>query len=281
LKNDRAQQRYALKIFYLGDNYIGFQKQVTNNTIQGNIIQALKECGILDDEIKANFGYSGRTDRYVHSLGQVVAFNSFKRIIIREINSYLPRDIKFYAISKVDLSFKPRFDAKYRHYRYITYEEDLDIPLMKEASKEFLGKHDFKILSRGPHSDNTVREIYNIKIQEFDNSLVYIDIIGQSFLHEMVRRISDVLLRIGNHNLEISLVKEYLNPFSNKNLKVRAAPIKNNGDLILINCEYGLKFEYDNYTINHIKNLFIERIKNNYIENLTNKIILDHFNQIK
>jgi len=281
LREIHELKRYALKLFYIGDNYYGFQIQLEKDTIQRRIIDALKKANLFDDMKYADFGYSGRTDRFVHSLGQVIAFNTDKNIIIPQINSYLPIDIKFYGWAEVSLDFRPRYQAKYREYKYITYDDGLDIEAMRKGAKEFQGKHNFKLLSKGPHPDNTIREIYNIEINKLDEKLICITVKGQSFLHEMVRRIVNVLLDIGRNNLGSVQIKDYFNPELFSKLKIQAAPIKSGGDLILYHCEYDLKFEYDRYTVNKIKEIIEERLKSNFIKTSTNNLFYDYFNQIK
>ena len=273
-------KRYALKLFYLGDNYHGYQRQKDKNTIEENVINALKETKVIGSLEEAQYGYSSRTDKYVHSLGQIISFYSDKEIRIPEINHYLPKDIKFYAKTITKKDFEPRYQALSRHYKYITINEDYNISLMKASSKEFLGEHDFKILSKSPYPKKTLRKIYNIDVQILDDSLICIDVVGRSFLYEMVRRIAYVIIEVGKNNLQISEINEYFNPANLEMIKIKAAPIKNRGALVLYDCNYGLEFEYDDYSVRLIKKMLWNRIINGSIVKSSSKVLHDFFNRI-
>ena len=266
-----------MKLFYIGDNYSGFQIQPNKDTIHGRILIALEKAKLIEDKKSAGFGYSGRTDRYVHSIGQIIAFNTNQKLRIPEINSYLPPDIQFYAFTKTKSNFEPRYHAKYRHYKYFTFNEKLDISLMKEASKKFFGFHDFKILSKSPYPKKTIREIFKINIKEFDNRILCFNIIGRSFLYEMVRRIIFILLEIGKNRLDIKDIKKYLDIHNSNNLRIKPAPIKNGGELILYHCEYGLDFEYDNYSIEFIKKTLWNHLIDKCVKQSSFQGLYDYF----
>ncbi|MHA1230040.1 MAG: tRNA pseudouridine(38-40) synthase TruA [Candidatus Helarchaeota archaeon] len=284
MSNDSGVNRYALKVFYLGDRYLGFQTQRNNRTVQEFIINALRKSGYIDDEKAAKFGYSGRTDRYVHSLGQVIAFNSVNKLIIPKINSYLPEDIRFYAYARVSPDFSPRYHAIYRHYKYLTWTNDLDIKIMKKASKEFLGEHNFRLLSKRGLSNesinkNTVRKIFEIKIEQIKDGLLVIDVIGESFLYEMVRRIVGVLLAVGRGELNTHEIKNYFDLNMANKIKIRRAPIKTGGDLILFECKYDIDFKYDEYSTKRIRNYLFDLFKDHYIKSQSIKTMFKAFNQ--
>lgn len=278
--DDNENRRYALKLFYLGDNYHGYQRQKDKNTIEENVINALKEARVIKSKKDAQYGYSSRTDKYVHSLGQIISFYSDSAIRIPEINHYLPKDIKFYAKTITKKDFEPRYQAISRHYKYITINEDYDISSMKASSKEFLGEHDFKVLSKSPYPKKTTRNIYDVDVQLLDNSLICIDVVGRSFLYEMVRRIAYVIIEVGKNNLKVSEIKKYFNPANLRTIKIKAAPIKNRGALILYDCNYGLEFEYDLYSVKIIKKLLWNRILKGFIVKSASKVLYDFFNRI-
>jgi tRNA pseudouridine38-40 synthase len=112
--------RIACKVFYLGDNYRGFQFQPDVDTVEGKIKEALKETKLIKDDSTSNFQGASRTDALVHALGNVIAFNTNERVIIPMINQHLPKDIIIWAKKEVEDDFLPRFTAIKRHYKYIT-----------------------------------------------------------------------------------------------------------------------------------------------------------------
>ena len=103
--------RYKLTIAYDGTNYQGFQSQVNGNSIEAELNAALTK--LIKTPIKV-VG-SGRTDKGVHAVGQVVHFDSPLNIpaynYLSAINSFLPTDIQAVRIEKVDNDFHARHSA--------------------------------------------------------------------------------------------------------------------------------------------------------------------------
>lgn len=68
---------------------------------------------------------------------------------------------------------------------------------MKEASKFFLGEHDFSAFkASGTSSKNSIRTIFKSEIIQ-DGDRIYIELTGSGFLYNMVRIISGTLLDVG------------------------------------------------------------------------------------
>lgn len=87
-------KRTALKIGYIGSNFHGFQRQPNVRTVEEEIINTLRKLGYIGDLKQARFRIAGRTDSGVHSLGNVISFQSEKEVLINQINTNLPDDIK-------------------------------------------------------------------------------------------------------------------------------------------------------------------------------------------
>ena len=68
--------RYKCIVSYDGTNYMGFQIQEDEPTIELEIVNALKK--LIGDDVKIYA--SGRTDRYVHAINQVFQFDINKNI---------------------------------------------------------------------------------------------------------------------------------------------------------------------------------------------------------
>ena len=185
--------RYAVKVFYLGDYYYGYQRQPDVPTVEGTIINALKKAGYITDVKTSNFASATRTDRYVSALGNCFAFNTKKDLIITQLNHFLPHNnsIICWAKSTVDEDFSPRF-AKLKKYWYFLSrdylnEKQLSINDIKKVSKKFEGTHDFRLFSKFNEKD-TIRSIDKINLIENQDSLI-LEFIGQSFLWQQIRRI--------------------------------------------------------------------------------------------
>ena len=78
--------RYQILIEYVGTNFIGWQIQRKGQSVQGLIQRTLSK--ILKEKIKL-LG-SGRTDAGVHALGQSAHFDTKKKKLLIQENSFIP-----------------------------------------------------------------------------------------------------------------------------------------------------------------------------------------------
>jgi len=213
---------YLLDISYDGTNYHGFAKQPKVNTIQEVIETNLSK--IFNEKITIFF--SGRTDRFVHALSQIINFKAKKEfnlsLLKHSLNEMFPEDIIVNKVKKVDASFNSRFSAKNKTYLYVIntkkdifkrnyelfYSKPLDIKKLKIVSKEFLGTHNFLSFSTSEVEDTT-RKINSIKISK-KGSYCYIEINANGFLRSMVRMIVDCILRFNENKLKIEDIKVLL-----------------------------------------------------------------------
>ncbi len=206
--------RYALIVEYDGTRYSGFQYQKNARTVQEEIEKAIARFTGEAVRIKA----AGRTDAGVHATGQVVAFDSNvghpAEVVVRALNSHLPKDIAVKDAREVSDTFDPRRCASERKYVYTidcghtrspirrltTYHlgQPLDVERMAEAAGSLEGIHDFAQFS-GPLEQpeaSTIREIFSIDIREIEET-VRIEVTGNAFLPHQVRRIAGALVDIG------------------------------------------------------------------------------------
>ncbi|CAL4320059.1 tRNA pseudouridine(38-40) synthase TruA [Buchnera aphidicola] len=206
--------KFALGLEYDGSNYHGWQRQKKNiTTIQEEVEKA---ASIIADH-NVNIICAGRTDAGVHSLGQVVHFEttSVRKNIswVLGMNTYLPSDISVKWIKKVSSDFHARYSAVSRSYRYIIYNNfsrsalfyhrsnhihyTLNIKKMYQAGQLILGEHDFtSFRSKQCQSKTPYRKILYINVFKF-KSFILIDITANSFLQNMVRNIVSCLIEIG------------------------------------------------------------------------------------
>ncbi|MDD1757191.1 MAG: tRNA pseudouridine(38-40) synthase TruA, partial [Methanotrichaceae archaeon] len=108
--------KIALKLAYLGDNYFGFQRQPNLITIDSEVRKALIGIGVNNGD----YCYSGRTDRGVSALGQVIDFwiDDDKSALAKPrcVNGRLPRDIWAWAYAVAPVGFSARWSALWREY---------------------------------------------------------------------------------------------------------------------------------------------------------------------
>ena len=200
-------------IEYNGKGFNGWQKQPGKLNIQGEIERAIQEVTGEQVELYA----SGRTDAGVHSFGQTANFKIENNIPVEKIplalNSKLKKTIVIQSAEEVEENFHARYSCKGKKYRYVInnstcgsaiYRDfeyhlpmELDIEKMKEASKYFIGEHDFKAFkSSGTSSKSSVRTIYNIEINQ-DKERISIEYTGNGFLYNMVRILTGTLVEVG------------------------------------------------------------------------------------
>ena len=203
-----------LDICYEGTRYRGWQRlSNTENTLQFKFEQTLSR--ILNEPIEVSA--SGRTDAGTHALGQVVSFHCENDMSCAEILSllrrYLPEDIGIYSCKDVSPRFHARLNAKTKTYIYRVWNSEkpcvferkfvyidartLDLTAMQDASRYFLGEHDFAPFCANKNmKKSTVRFIHQLDIQRKENEIVFM-VTGNGFLHHMVRIIVGTLLEVG------------------------------------------------------------------------------------
>ncbi|MHA1859623.1 MAG: tRNA pseudouridine(38-40) synthase TruA [Candidatus Asgardarchaeia archaeon] len=233
-------KKYALKVAYLGENYHGFQRQPHLKTVEGEILDALKKSGLIEDPTSSKYSYSGRTDKGVSAVGQTISFLTEKDLRIGYVNSLLPDDIFFWAYAEVDLDFDPRRDALCRTYLYFYPYSDEDIRLMRVAAKDLEGLHDFRYLSKSYEKEvPTVREVKEVSVN-VEGDVISFTFKARSFLWQQVRRMVSLILMVGRGELSLEEVSEVLNGRVRKNI----APAPAHG-LILFDVSYHVSFKKD------------------------------------
>lgn len=210
-------RNFKIKVEYNGSGFYGWQKQDGKRTIQGDLETAVFK---LTGE-KTTVEGSGRTDRGVHSLGQIASFKLETKIPLKNmkvaLNNLLPEDIMIKQIALADENFHARFSAKRKTYQYKVqvggernaiknallafYPYKVDIEKMNSAAKLLLGKHDFRgFCSSNAQVKNFEREIYFLSIKKSGNVFTF-EVCGNGFLYNMVRIIVGTLLEVGRGRL--------------------------------------------------------------------------------
>lgn len=220
--------RFIVGIEYFGANYCGWQNQKSGiKTVQFYVEKALSK--VANSPIKVYC--AGRTDKGVHALEQIIHFetniNRSCRSWLLGGNSFLPKDISFLWVKKVDDNFHARHSACARLYQYKIYNsitrpglyndyfywepKKLNIGEMQKAANLFLGKHDFSAFrSSICQAKSPIKTIEYLNINK-NNNIILIDIKADSFLHHMVRNVVGTLLKVGYGRKNYKWVKEVIN----------------------------------------------------------------------
>jgi len=221
----------ALTVAYDGARFSGFARQINAVTVQ----QRLEESLAIVLRRPLLTACAGRTDAGVHALGQVVSFpfegqRPDPEILLKSLNAMTPGIV----VSEVRFArpgFSARFDAKRREYRYRLHagpvaplftasvawgiKKQLDLDAMRLAAALLVGEHDFRsfCVTNSAIGQRTVRRVETIDIAEewiLGERCLTVRVVGNAFLHSMVRTIVGSLVEVGVGRYEPRWVGEAL-----------------------------------------------------------------------
>ena len=105
---------------------------------------------------------------------------------------------------------------------------------MKEASRYFIGEHDFTSYTKGcEDKESYVREIYSVDIT-INNSIIEITFIGNGFLRYMVRNMVGSLIEVGLEKIKPIEIDEIIQAKDRKEAGITAPSC----GLYLVDVEY-------------------------------------------
>ena len=216
--------RYKAIVSYDGSRFAGWQIQNDKPSVQQTLQQAIST--IANQPVKITG--SGRTDAGVHAYGQVFHFDLDKtyKDLRTSINSQLPDSVYVRSLEAVPDDFHSRYDVCWKHYDYLInngeYDplkrdyccferEPLDVNIMKEAAKIFVGTHDFTSFNATGKDEivNQERTVYNITVAKEDD-MIRLSLYGSGFLRYMVRMIARTLMEAGKGRITLEEIREML-----------------------------------------------------------------------
>jgi tRNA pseudouridine38-40 synthase len=238
---------------YDGSNYVGWQRQASGTSIQGLLEEAFAPIA----GTRVTVHGAGRTDAGVHALAQVasVAFAGThdSAVLVRALNTVLPRDVRVLSIEDVPPDFHARFSAVGKIYEYrivnapvmspflvryawhVTYP--VDVAAMKTAATHLAGAHDFAAFQGArAHVRSGLRTIHSIDWQNGHGRAAPLvcQIHGDGFLRHMVRNIVGTLVEIGVGRWRSDKIVEILASRD----RSRAGPTAPAHGLFLVQVEY-------------------------------------------
>jgi tRNA pseudouridine38-40 synthase len=220
---------FKLTIQYDGTDFHGWQIQDELRTVQGDLTKALS---LIDGRDVVVHG-SGRTDAGVHAEGQVANVNLQRKITPEKlragINGNVGKDLRVLEAKVVDDEFHARYSALEKTYCYrvvngpvlspfwLRYAHQdarsLDLELMRQSAKLFLGGHDWSAFSSAQSDAETkTRTITHLAIRECldkraRSRMVEITVSADGFLRYMVRSIVGTLLSVGRGEMDGKVVE--------------------------------------------------------------------------
>lgn len=223
---------YALTVSYDGSRFSGFARQPGLPTVQGQLESAL--ATVLGSPIETTG--AGRTDAGVHALGQVVSFEAEAMradlgSLARSLNALAGAGIVVTGVREAPADFSARHSAIAREYRYRIVpgpvpplflapyawwvKQALDLSAMRESCESLLGEHDFKsfCVTASAEGKPTARRLDLIEIAPetvLGEHSIVVRIIGNAFLHSMVRTVVGSLVEVGSGRRPASWMAEAL-----------------------------------------------------------------------
>lgn len=228
--SDPETRRIAFTVHYDGRAFHGWQLQKRHPSVQG-LLESV--AGRLFNRPARVLG-SGRTDKGVHSIGQVAAIDAPARWdaveLRRAMNALLPATVWVAHAAAVDSSFHPRYHAVARSYRYRVgtteasespfrlpwcwpVAEALDVQRMSEAIDGLVGDHSFLAFAKAGQEHRGDRCIVTRAEwrTEGPDGLEF-RITANRFLHHMVRYLVGTSVEIGMGRREVDTIARLLDP---------------------------------------------------------------------
>lgn len=237
---ERAQDPIALdatvvlKLGYRGADFAGFAAQPRQRTVAGELTRAFET--LLHREVALTC--AGRTDAGVHALAQYVSLpitaaetEHSGDAFLRSLIALTPDDISPSELYLAPKGFSARFDAAMRSYRYrivagparpvMAWDHawwlrgSLDVAAMNEAAQVLVGEHDFKSFCKAVSAEgkSTTRYLESVEAslqEECGEQVICIDVVGNAFLHSMVRTIAGTLVEVGRGHRDTAWVASAL-----------------------------------------------------------------------
>jgi tRNA pseudouridine38-40 synthase len=206
---------FRLVLEYDGTDFAGWQSQAQGErTVQATLVAALAEFTTGPVRVAG----AGRTDAGVHAEGQVAAATLDTRLdaatLLRALNAKLPPDLAVVAAAPAPDGFDPRREAKGKLYRYAVWNgtepsplrrrrwhhvrEPLDVPAMRSAAADLVGRRDFaSFQGAGSSATSTLRTLTRAAVEGGARGEVRFELEGDGFLRHMVRNAVGTLLEVG------------------------------------------------------------------------------------
>ena len=270
-QRSQGLERIALVVSYDGSGFDGWQTQPGGNTVQDCLESAVAQiAGQRSQTVCA-----GRTDSGVHAERQVVHFDvDCRRPLsawVRGVNTHLPPAIAVRHAVAVDPSFHARYGALRRCYRYLLLSAPTREPLLSgrvgwthrtldrvaisDAAGVLIGEHDFSAFrSAQCQALSPIRRIESIIVERLDDDggvgrdfpgipsgsgqLLQIRIVGNAFLHHMVRNIVGALVMVGAGQRPVRWLSDVLRGRDRR----LSAPTFDAGGLFFEGVEYDRRF---------------------------------------
>ncbi|ESS04075.1 MAG: pseudouridylate synthase [uncultured archaeon A07HR67] len=230
----------AFRVAYDGRAYAGFQRQAHADTVEGTILSALSDHGIVEPgdgpthATPPGYAAAGRTDAGVSAVAQTVAFTAPDWLTPRAFNGQLPGSVRAWAAADVPETFHATHDAVRRTYRYYLYapasestavagegaraaapadderaiddERRVDDTAVDDALARLSGTNDFHNLTSD--DTGTVRDLRATATRA--GEFLVVEVTAGGFPRALVRRLVAAVAAVGRGTAEPALLDRLL-----------------------------------------------------------------------
>jgi tRNA pseudouridine38-40 synthase len=210
-----AEQRLKLVIAYLGTPFHGWQRQLGQRTVQGELERALRR---MTGGLQAAVVGAGRTDSGVHAAGQTAHVDLPATIptagLLKGLNGLLPEEIRVRRVVRAPASFHARRSACAKHYAYRICWQAPTLPWrglrmaqvrpvndwqgFDKAVAMLPGRRDMGSFSvTDPDGKPGQRNLFSVKLERRQAGGINLHFVGDGFLRYQVRRMVGALLEVG------------------------------------------------------------------------------------
>ncbi|NCD12839.1 MAG: tRNA pseudouridine(38-40) synthase TruA [Epsilonproteobacteria bacterium] len=214
--------RVKIVLRYDGSYFYGFQQQ-KNEKNSFQTVAGLLESKLNHLHIDSQIVGSGRTDRGVHALAQVIhidlppLWHTQLEKLHYLLNRALMPHISIQYITPVSKTFHARFSAQKRLYRYVLYDgmyqpfyanyalhvRTLDVKKLHLLAQQFKGFHNFEFFKKqGGGTTKDERTIFSAGAYRH-KGMIIIYFQGDAFLRSQIRMMCDFLLKVCYNELSL------------------------------------------------------------------------------
>ena len=218
-----------LTVAYDGRPFSGWARQEGARTVAGELLGAIRAMDPTVEEIRG----ASRTDAGVHARGQLAAFAPALEIAPKGwalgLSAHLPGEIAIRQAARAPRDCDPRGSTVRKRYRYLVlrdvlrdpfwegralrFSHRLDIHAIRREAASLVGTHDFAAFrSSSDERTYTVRTIEEVRVEHLDGDarVLAIDVVGNAFMHNMVRIIVGSLLDVARGRRERGTIERVL-----------------------------------------------------------------------